>query len=692
MIYYIFFLEFINLSYSFVPLWSFQKSSLDIYRENIYYKFHYYQITEKVIYDYIKLEGYITYFDNILNRYSQLTINNKNFGNTKFNDIESAYYINDGYYIVCPKGKFHAYEFYDYQSFKELIPENFQKKDDWELKCYMHKEENYIFIAYLNSKNDFYQFDFKMRNWKYRDNKIGTIIYDFKWNTTKDSDYYDKKQMFAILNKKNEFILSELYFDVFEGQNYAVSERKKRVLTNFKTNSSAFFIENNETHNFYWINYNNASDFESGYYNKNILITSDNFFRIETIKNVKSPLEFYDKVTIKEMKFIPYTKYVYYEIENDDKKTTYHGIIDIEQNKVIFNTDEKINQFFPATNNSMFAVADETIYKICFMRNDNNECVDECPEGQIPIYDTLNGNKCGTKCSTQFILWPQNICINSCDLDIYTQNGDQCGYCKDIDKEGKKFKLVKHEGCLEKRPDNSYFINEDLYLIACKEGVEFKDGKCGDDKEEKKCYDNCQDCSGKSDDPNAQKCTSCKENFVLFGENCIINCPDKYFQNNDNRCEDCSASCKLCNIKADNCTACNDGLYLDSNNKCQSCYEKCKTCLKEGEENQHNCLSCYQENNFTYFFNNSCLEECPENTTKTKNNECIPYNNDEDNNNDNENDYKGYSMDKKDLVFSVIFIIITGLFLLIIIFCFCKNVCSTNKNEKLINQIYTELV
>ena len=104
-------------------------------------------------------------------------------------------------------------------------------------------------------------------------------------------------------------------------------------------------------------------------------------------------------------------------------------------------------------------------------------------------------------------------------------------------------------------------------------------------------------------------------------------------------------------------------------------------------------MSCYQDNNnFKYFFNYSCYEECPENTTKTKNNECILSNNDEDNSNDNTNDYKAYSMDKKDLAFSIIFIIITGLFLIIIIFCFCRNVCSSNKNDKLIDQIYTELV
>ena len=72
---------------------------------------------------------------------------------------------------------------------------------------------------------------------------------------------------------------------------------------------------------FYYINYNDQFDFESGYYNgENGELTLDNFNSIEIIKNQKSPFEFVDKISIKEMSFIFETRYVYYKIYNEKKK------------------------------------------------------------------------------------------------------------------------------------------------------------------------------------------------------------------------------------------------------------------------------------------------------------------------------------------------------------------------------------
>jgi hypothetical protein len=88
--------------------------------------------------------------------------------------------------------------------------------------------------------------------------------------------------------------------------------------------------------------YNSVSDLITGYYNKKSTIEFDNIDQVDPVVNNLSPLEFFDDVEIKFLKFIRNTKYLYYEIVNKGNNATYHGIIDIEFNKVIFNTDEKI--------------------------------------------------------------------------------------------------------------------------------------------------------------------------------------------------------------------------------------------------------------------------------------------------------------------------------------------------------------
>ena len=54
--------------------------------------------------------------------------------------------------------------------------------------------------------------------------------------------------------------------------------------------------------------------------------------------------------------FIPYTQYLYYKLLNEDKNKNYYGIIDIDYNKVIYNTDEPFNKFMPYSKSGMLAI------------------------------------------------------------------------------------------------------------------------------------------------------------------------------------------------------------------------------------------------------------------------------------------------------------------------------------------------
>ena len=152
--------------------------------------------------------------------------------------------------------------------------------------------------------------------------------------------------------------------------------------------------------------YNNASDFTSGY---STTTTSDyhNIGGVEVKINTESPFEYVDEVEIKEMNFLLYNKYIYYSIYNTKTQKTYHGIYDVELDKIMFNTDIDIDVFIPYSSNSMLAITKDKAYRICALQ-EGGECVEYCSSGQI-ILD-LDGNKCGTSCDeNKYLLNPDSI-------------------------------------------------------------------------------------------------------------------------------------------------------------------------------------------------------------------------------------------------------------------------------------------
>ena len=58
-------------------------------------------------------------------------------------------------------------------------------------------------------------------------------------------------------------------------------------------------------------------------------------------------------------------KFIYYKLKNKNNDIYYHGIIDIELNKIIFNTNETITTFIPYSNMAMLAITPKTVYRIC---------------------------------------------------------------------------------------------------------------------------------------------------------------------------------------------------------------------------------------------------------------------------------------------------------------------------------------
>ena len=198
-------------------------------------------------------------------------------------------------------------------------------------------------------------------------------------------------------------------------------------------------------------------------------------------------MEFIDEVKIEEIKFIRNTKYIYYKLYNINKNIYYYGIIDVVLNKVIFNTDEQFKLFIPYSNNAMLAMTSDKLYKICMIYN-NNDCTNKCPEGKKLVFDVNNKNICkdSITCSN-YILKPNDICMDTCDLSIYTSNEKkECGLCKDINQE-KPYKIINSTNCFQSQPNNTVFINEQLKLLRCSNGYKLENGECIS----MNCYSTC---------------------------------------------------------------------------------------------------------------------------------------------------------------------------------------------------------
>ena len=134
------------------------------------------------------------------------------------------------------------------------------------------------------------------------------------------------------------------------------------------------------------------------------------------------------------MKFLLYTHYVYYTIKDNteiDKK--YHGILNVKTNKIMFNTDEKINTFIPYSNYSMLVITDESAYELCIIQDDNGKCLEQCSSENLLL--SVDGNICssGSSCGEgKYMLKPEGVCISECNTSIYIKIGTECGLCRDI--------------------------------------------------------------------------------------------------------------------------------------------------------------------------------------------------------------------------------------------------------------------
>ena len=305
---------------------------------------------------------------------------------------------------------------------------------------------------------------------------------------------------------------------------------------------------------------------------------------------------------------------------------------------------------------SMVAIKEKQVYQICVIRAYGTVCVNNCGE-KLPYYDSFGYNNCEDRCDSNIFMYPNNICIEECDESNFTKIENRCSLCRDIDKNN-KFKVFNSSDCLPNIIPFSYFMYEPLYIIACKDGYNYENKTCIPIR----CHRNCDGCLDNSELDSDQKCIKCRNDSLLLEEgNCVEKCSAGFYLV-DNKCERCDANCETCDMTAFNCTSCIEGRYLNTNNsthtsKCLDCSSYCKNCSKGVEDNNHNCLSCKEGSGREYLLDSNCIEICPETMITSEKKEC-------------------FEPDKKGNSYLMIFMLSTGLLLLIILIVFYKKICS----------------
>ena len=517
------------------------------------------------------------------------TITKKNeliTGNTKkevyFDDIQSFYIIDNNYYI-CPKGNYHLYNL---STDKNITPSDFLSTD-YELKCYYHDTSSTLLVFYLmNGKNTMYYISKKDGYFNDVLNKINFFsaeLYDIKFKTGETSESQEY-HMLSLTKKDSSLkanivlvILKNDYTDINQSGSKEIDDARTYVKACFKVSSDGY-------KDFYYISYNNINEFYSGY-----TTNAPDYYSLNDLewKKSQATFEFFEDVEIEEMKFLPYNRYVYYKMRKKDDVSSiiYYGIFDTKLFKVIFNTDEYIKYYMPYSDREMLIVTDNSILKVCAIKDANGNCVDFCDNYLI----STQGNKCSSSdsCNSgEYMLVPDLICNQTCDENLYYYNGTHCGLCSYFYPEEKKYKLIGTSGCIESKKENMDYFNERLNILKCKEGFIIKDNNC---VQNITCFNRCKTCEEESSDVDDQKCKSCTDEYLLENGNCLDECSNGFYKK-DKECLNCSDNTCL-DFETNNCDCkeCINGFNLNNNKKCENCSDN--TCL-DFETNTCDCKEC----------------------------------------------------------------------------------------------------
>ena len=303
--------------------------------------------------------------DGTLSSINQLTYNSQT-RTVEFEGIESSYFnqLNSNP-LICPKGSFHPYDFYNNNYIK---PSGFSGTN-WELSCWKH-ERGYFLIFYAhNGEHSLYYVKGNNKNFK-RSPSFNDLyaykLYEYQAN----SEINHKYDLPSLQKRDNNLILSGYSLTMNSGESTVNGQEPygRTTITEAKAHTQGSI---DSIYYFYYFTYNNVSDFVSGYSNTHIHAGEGNYANsFSATKNTDSPLTFVDNVEIKEINFIPGTKNAYYKIYNKDKGSTYYGLIDVKLNKVVYNIEaDNSTIFIPDTTGNMLLITSTDMYRVCTVKS-----------------------------------------------------------------------------------------------------------------------------------------------------------------------------------------------------------------------------------------------------------------------------------------------------------------------------------
>ena len=269
-----------------IPSWELSSQSIDLFESKnketiLIFTGEYDGVTAN-------LNKEITKSDNIITIKNKLTIGSTTI-EVEFDDIDSFYTYKLGADIlICPKGKFHPYDFKN-QKYLNFESSGFEDKGDWDLRCYQHNE-GCFFIFYLlnNGKNLFYKYKGDLQRKDY----IYSYLYDYRLeNGAHDkSDNFNYK--FSLLrfqedNNNNKYLILAPSVFIFNPDNGDVNfntldNNYYKIINLAKSHTQAYF---NKNHKFFFFSYNDVTDFESGYSNSYVDFSGNDQY-LNSIKNL----------------------------------------------------------------------------------------------------------------------------------------------------------------------------------------------------------------------------------------------------------------------------------------------------------------------------------------------------------------------------------------------------------------------
>jgi hypothetical protein len=302
-----------------------------------------------------------------------LKINNEIEKETNWENIESFYSF-DGTIYICPSGKNYLNKYYN-GNFIPLKP-NDEIINDWDLKCYYQSNGHWLFVFHLNLHHPRKNISYKIKIGELKNiESIKNGIFDFIWT------YYPfNNNLYNIIGllidcsyitlHLIQIKIEENILNGIAGPIIYLDKRLQYLRSNFLKDNFLYCFSYDEDN--YIFGFSN----QQIYYTTNIKDLTYNL-------NHKIPFEFINNSKIKYIHFIKQTRFIYYEIKenSNENKIIHHGIIDIRNNLILFNTNEKIKNIKYYTSNSLLIITENSVYKLCTFAKDkiNNRYIDECP-------------------------------------------------------------------------------------------------------------------------------------------------------------------------------------------------------------------------------------------------------------------------------------------------------------------------